>query len=289
MAPRSKTSKRGKGRKGRKGIKNRLSSKAYMTGTDSINKKIYVSSTVAPTQGITVSNYVYNFFALMDQNAGIPTLLSNAAEFRLNCALYDRFRVRGITVTYQPHANTQDNALNQNDTYNYKGDGLMHSVVDRNSAPNAGSLDTFARYGSHKAVSLLKKQSRSYWVKYPTNVWFNCANPPQPSYITQYGGWGLTGGVAWYAEELLEDTAELYNETIGVYKIIYHVEFSGKVIPKVLSMVDLSGNTVIGLQQVYSGGNPLQVPGQTLINDGTQRTKVMGQTIIDLSGTVIPV
>ena len=47
----------------------------------------------------------------------------------------------------------------QNDAYNYLGDGMMHTVVDRNSLPNSGDMGTFMRYGSHRAVSLRKKQS----------------------------------------------------------------------------------------------------------------------------------
>jgi hypothetical protein len=276
-------------RRPRKGIRNHLSKKAYSSATDSINKKFIVATTVAPTQGVTVANYLYYFFPLIDQNAGIPTLLSNQGEFILNCAMYDRFRVRGITVKYTPHANAQDNALNQNDAYNYGGDGLMHSVVDRNGVPSSADMGTFMRYGSHKQKSLLKTQSRSYWVKYPTNVWFQCASPPTPSYITSYGGWGLTGGVGWYAENLLEDSAELFNETIGVFSITYHVEFSGKLLPKILKMVDLSGNTVVGLQSSRVGQNPLMIPGETLIDDGTKKTTVYNATLVDLSGTVIPV
>lgn len=272
-----------------KGIKNHLSKRNYLTGTDSINKKFNVSTIVAPTQGTTVTNYLYQFFSLYDNNAGIPTLLTNNGEFQVNCLMYDRFRVRGVTVTFVPHANTLDQSQNQNDALNYLGDGMLHSIVDRNSVPNSGDMGTFMRYGSHRAISLRKKQSRSYFVNYPTNVWFNCLNPPNGSYITQYGGWGLTGGVGWYAENLMEDVAELWNEPIGVFNITYHVQFSGKSIPRILKMVDLSGNPVIGLSQSTSGGNPLQVPGETLIYDGTIKASVYNATAVDLSGTVIPV
>ena len=126
-------------------------------------------------------------------------------------------------------------------------------------------------------------------MNYPTNVWFNCLNPPSGQYITSYGGWGLTGGVGWYAENLLEDVAELWNEPIGTFQITYHVQFSGKSIPRILKMVDLSGNPVIGLSSSSSGGNPLQIPGDTLIQDGTVKTAVYNATAVDLSGTVIPI
>jgi len=273
-----------KPRKGKKG-KNHLSGKAYASGTDSINKKFICSATVAPTQGVTVANYLYNFFPICDQNAGTPTMLTQNAEFLLNCKLYDRWRPRGITVTYKPHANMLDVAVNQNDVYNYNGDGMLHTIVDRNSAPNSGDIATFMRYGSHKMKAITKTQSRSYFVKFPVNVWFSCAAPPTPQYVNQYGGYGIQGGVAFYAENLLEDVAELYNEPIGVYNITYHIEFSGKTLPKVLSTVDLSGNQILVLSTSTSGGNPLQVPGQTLVGDGTRTTAVFNTKVIDLSGT----
>lgn len=278
--------------KGKKrGIKNHLSKRAYLSGTDSINKKFICSATVAPTQGVTVSNYLYNFFPLWDQNSGIPTLLTQNAEFLLNCKLYDRWRPRGITVTFKPHANVLDGALNQNDSYNFSGDGLLHTVVDRNSAPNSGDIATFMRYGSHMSKPITKSQTRSYFIKLPMNVWWNCANQAgvQPLYVSNYGGYGVQGGVGFYAENLLEDTGELWNEPIGVYTITYHIEFSGKTLPKVLSTVDLSGNQILVLSSSSTGGNPLQVPGETLIGDGTRKTSVYNTKVIDLSGTPWPV
>lgn len=290
MPPRKTKSGPRKGKGMRKGMrkgkgKNHLNRKSYSNATDSINKKFICSATVAPTQGVTVANYVYNFFPLWDQNAGIPTMLTQNAEFLLNCKLYDRWRPRGITVNFKPHANTLDQAMNQNDGYNYSGDGLMHTVIDRNSVPNSGDMATFMRYGSHRAKSLTKSQSRSYWIKLPVNVWFSTSALPTPQYVSQYGGYGIQGGIGFYAENLIEDVAELYNEPIGVYSISYHIEFSGKILPKVLSTVDLSGNQILVLSNSPSSGNPLQVPGQTLTGSGTTTTTVYNTQVIDLSGT----
>ena len=128
--------------------------------------------TQRPAQGTTVANYIAGGTALYSGN-----LLDNA-EFRLYAGLYDRFRINRCYVTATPKANVFSSAEAQADgLLNLVGDGLIHTVIDRDGPPPM-NVARLTRYPSYKAISLLKKWTRRYDVKYPTSVWLDCQDLP---------------------------------------------------------------------------------------------------------------
>lgn len=190
-----------------------------------------------PVQGVSVSNYIYLSYTL--DPTGLQAQYLNNAEFKLWALQYDKFRVNSVTVRVKPKANVLDQANAQNDTtLNVVGDGLVHTAIDRDSvAPNSTAL--ISRYPSYKSYNVLKPFSRSYTVKYPTGVWIDC---DAPGNFTMAKELGLSGGITMYAESLLEDNAELYNEPWAEITVEYNIVFQGKTSNSLKGVYDDEGN-----------------------------------------------
>lgn len=196
---------------------------------------------VTPIQGVTVANYVYTVYTLDPK--GINSQYINNAEFNLWRLQYDKFRVNSVMVSVVPKANVFDQNNAQNDSsLNLNGDGKIHTAIDRDgSAPSSTAL--ISRYPSYKAYSIMKPFKRSYSVKYPTGIWLDCDNP---SGFTMSKELGLTGGVTMYAENLVEDLAELLNEPYAQVTVEYNIVFQGKTSNSLSAVLDDEGN-VIGM------------------------------------------
>lgn len=180
--------------------------------------------TISPTQGLLTSNYIYSGYNMDPTSASNAFYLGNA-EFRLWALQYDKFRVNSVKITVTPKANILDQAVAQQDSlYNVTGDGLIHSCIDRDGlAPSSKAL--ISRYPSYRKYSVLKPWSRTYSVKYPTGIWIDCDSP---SSFTMSKELGLTGGLTFYAENVLEDNAEAINEPWATVIIEYNIVFQGK-------------------------------------------------------------
>lgn len=181
---------------------------------------------VTPVQGVAVHNYVYQVFNMDPINGQIyETSYLKNAEFKLWSLQYDKFRVNSVTVVVTPKANVLDLANAQNDTaYKLTGDGCVHTVIDRDGkAPS--SIAQLARYPSYRKYSVTKKFSRTYAIKYPTGIWLDCDAPALFSMSKELG---LTGSITMYAEDLLEDSGEVYNEPWAQIEVFYNIVFQGK-------------------------------------------------------------
>lgn len=175
-----------------------------------------------PTQGTTVSNYTYGGTQLLGGN------LTTNAEFNFYRLQYDQFRVNRVRLSCTPKANVLDAVTAQQDgTYTLTGDGMIHTCLDRDGlAPS--SIANISRYPSYKSFSLLKKWSRMYSVTYPKGVWLDSQNPTDPQKIGLIESLGLAGGITFYAENLPEDSGEIFNEPWAEIKMEFDVVFRGK-------------------------------------------------------------
>lgn len=223
--------------------------RAFKKGTDTFSLMCTSSAIVVPTQGIATANYVNLWVPLMDATA--KTSFAQNADFSVYRYLYDRVRINSVLVKVTPKANVFDQANAQNDgTLNVTGDGLMHTAIDRDGpVPLSGStaLDTIKRYGSHKSFSVMKPFFRKYSIKYPTGVWFDSSNIfEDETLIHRLGG---TGGIQFYAENLVEDNSEVYNEPWASVEITYHCVFSGRK----PSTVSISPSGVLSLTELEVG------------------------------------
>lgn len=214
--------------------------------------KSKVTATITPQQGALVANYIYNSFTL-DPTGAAAAYMSNA-EFSLYRGLYDKFRVNSVKVTFIPKANVLDQANNNNDTsLNTTGDGKIHSCVDRDGiAPS--SISRISRYPSYRTNSVLKKFSRVYSVKYPTGVWIDCDSPSTFSMTKELG---LSGGVTIYAENILEDSGEVYNEPWASVLVEHNIVFQGKVSGVLSAVYDQSSPPqLVGVSLGYTTADP---------------------------------
>lgn len=202
---------------------------------DTFFLKTKVSAVITPSQGFAVANYIYNSFTLDPNSAAYIT----NAEFNLYKLQYDKFRVNSVKVTFIPKANVLDAVNNNNDgAFNVTGDGKCHTCVDRDGIAPA-STAIISRYPSYRSYSVLKPWSRSYSVRYPTGIWLDAQ---APATFTMSKELGLTGGVTVYAENLLEDNYEAYNEPWGTVLVEHNIVFQGKTSNSLTGVYDGSGN-----------------------------------------------
>jgi len=203
---------------------------------DTFYLKTKTLNNVSFTQAITTSNYFY-WSSTMDPTGTGAAYLNNA-EFQLYRQLYDKFRVNSVKVSVRPKANFLALDQAQNDAaFTLSGDGRVHTCVDRDGvAPS--SKDLISRYTSYKSYNVLKPFSRTYSIKYPMGVWLDCQTPAGFTLAKELG---LKGGVTLYAENILEDAGELFNEPWAEITVEHSIVFQGKV------STDLEGVYVDGV------------------------------------------
>lgn len=193
--------------------------------------------TLTPTQGASVANYVHQNFSMDPTGNAAITYLENA-EFLLWKLQYDKFRVNSVTIKVTPKANVQDLVVGQDNSLNLTGDGLWHTCVDRDSkTPSSKAL--MSRYPSYRKYSLLKGFSRTYAIKYPTGVWVDCDSPATFNMAKELG---LSGSIGLYAENILEDKFEIFNQPICQVEISWNIVFQGKTSNSLTGVYDESGN-----------------------------------------------
>jgi len=237
----------------------RVHKKKAKKNMDTFFFKSKVTATITPQQGALVANYIYNSFSL-DPTGASAAYMQNS-EFNLYRGLYDKFRVNSVRVTFIPKANVLDQVNNNNDqSFNTTGDGKIHHCVDRNGvAPS--SISRISRYPSYRTNSVLKRFTRTYSVKYPAGIWLECGNPAA---FTMNKELGLTGGVTIYAENILEDTAEVYNEPWASVLVEHNIVFQGKVSGSLTANLDENQN-LIGVSVNYTS-NDVNLTPSTLLN-----------------------
>lgn len=191
---------------------------------DTFFLKAKMEAVLTPSQGVTVSNYLSWFPQLL--NATSAYGIANNPEFQFWSKLYDQVRVNSMTIRVVPKANVLDQTNAQNDgTYRVTGDGLIHHVIDRDGA-GPQNVSLLQRYSSYRKSSVLKPWTRSYGIKYPTDIWLDTSNIFEDESLLKR--LGANGGIYVYAENILEDLGELLNEPYAAVYITYNCVFRGK-------------------------------------------------------------
>lgn len=237
--------------------------------------------TITPSQGGTVSNYIFRCYTMDVVNGGgnQTCLFLQNAEFNLWKLYYDKFRVNSVKVTCVPKANVLDQTNAQNDTtYNNQGDGLVHTCIDRDGqAPS--SKASITRYPSYRKYSILKPFSRSYSIRYPTGVWLDCQQPS--AFANMNTVLGLSGGITIYAEGILEDNLEVLNEPWATVTVEYNIVFQGKTSANLSAVRDASDN-LIGVSVIRNDPDAqLSLTPQTNVTGSLEQDT---KTVVALSG-----
>lgn len=240
---------------------------------------------LVPVQGLTVANYIYNFFSLIDNSTTAYSLFKNA-EFIMYKNMYDQFRVNGVMIKCVPKANVLDQAYNQMDgTFTNNGDGVIHTVLDRDSG-TPWNIPSLTRYPSYKKFNFKKSWSRKYNITWPKGLWLDCSSPfEDTTLLNRLGGFG---GIGIYAENLLEEVGELVNEPVADVHIYYQVVFRGKT----NTSLTLNDDGSVSIAQLDLGERPAYstvVPtGGTFITQRILSTADTGLVVQDLSGNYQP-
>lgn len=184
-----------------------------------------VTGSIVPSQGVSVANYTSNFFQLMNPTS--QWAITQFSEFKLFANIYDQVRINRMSIRIVPKATVLDQVNAQNeDALNVSGDGKVHTCVLRDASNYSANVARMIRQPSYKGYSVLKPFVRTYGVKYPTGVWLDCQNIYQDE--TLLDRLGLLGGVGVYAENMLEESGELFNEPWASLEIIVDCVFRGK-------------------------------------------------------------
>lgn len=261
----------------------RKATKQAKSNTDTKFVRIEQSFTLKPTQGVKVSNYVSWFPQLCDPTGTNPVSAASSPKFGIYAYMYDRVRINRMKITITPKANVLDQGNAQLDTdYNLTGDGLVHTCLDRNSAPPQ-SIQAIQYYPSYKSYSNLKKFVRVYSVKYPRDVWLDCKNGKIDFSDTTFPSkLGLFGGIMIYGENFLEDQFEVLNEPWATAKVEYDCVFQGQSMNNISATFDDSGNiTSISLSPYKTN---VYTPSPLMPISGTYHDKR-----VDLSGNEVEV
>lgn len=226
-------------RKAKKVLANRKV-KMAKKNMDTFFLRAKVTGNILPSQGVTVSNYISSYWKLLDPTSAVG--VTNNSEFGMYCSIYDRVRVNSLRVRIVPKANMLDMGQAQNDTtYNVTGDGKVHTAIFREGDGFSGNVARFSRQPSYKAYSVLKPIVRSYKITYPKGVWLDAQNIFNDTTLLQR--LGALGGIGIYAENLLEDNSEIFNEPWASVEFSYDCVFQGK---SVIALIkDASGNIVL--------------------------------------------
>lgn len=221
---------------------------------------------ITPAQGALVSNYVYNNYQLVAPTS-VYTSVLNTKAYKTNAVLYDRVRINKIKVTYTPKANVFDAGNAQNDSQlTLSGNGMVDTAIDRDTIlpwANTGVSEAFQQYPSYRQFPAYKRFSRSYSVKYPTSVWLDTANIFEDSTLLKR--LGLLGNIGVYAENLVEDKGEIFNEPYADVRIEYSMVFQGTK-PTNISL-DASGNVLISPIEPNESDRQYETIGSLALQD----------------------
>lgn len=161
-----------------------------------------------PTQGITVSNYIYDYISpRLDTGSIINVQQMN--EFKMLALVYDRFRVNSVSVKYTPRANVM-NVYDTVDGSLTAGSGVVY-VAQLRDGKGPSHPAQMKRVKGCRAISILKPFRSTYKVKYPKNMWLDCADPNQSNQQGLVESLGLQGGITVYGENFPEVSGTLLN------------------------------------------------------------------------------
>ena len=216
-------------RKSRVARAKRVSNKK-INNLEVVHHTMKTCSAVNPSQGTSISNYVYWMNSASPYLSGgqsVSNSLISLPEFALYRQMYDQFRVHSVNIKVIPRARiAEQTALYTNLDSVTLGKNVFYSVIDRDGIA-ASSIPTLKKYSSVKTHQCNKPMSRSYVVKYEgPNGWFDCQKPQFQMDIQT--NLGLDGGITFYGESLMESLNQETNPVWADMEVTYKVSFRGK-------------------------------------------------------------
>jgi len=220
-----------------------------MDNLEVVRQTFHLSSAVTPSQGVSVSNYVYWQISpspYLSAANGVAVSLQSSPEFALYKNMYDQFRVHSVTLSVKPRANMTEavGLVHGIDTSLITlGKNVFYSVEDRDGAAPA-SIAALKKYSSVKTHRCDKSMSRTYNIKYEgPNGWFDCQKPANQEQVQT--NLGLDGGITVYGESLMEAYNVLLNDTWADLEVYYQVSFRGKALISIKVDED-TGDVTVG-------------------------------------------
>lgn len=210
-------------RRPRKHRKHRAKRSVVPTDKTDFKRSFKVSCLSYPVQGITVSNYLYDYISpRLDTGSMINVNQMN--EFKMLALVYDRFRVNSVSVRYVPRANVMqvydsvDGSLNM-------GAGVVY-VAQLRDGKGPSHPSQLKRIKGCKTYSILKPFTSTYKVKYPKSVWLDCGDSNQANQQGLVEAIGLQGGITVYGENFPETPGTVSNNAWYDVEITFNCTFN---------------------------------------------------------------
>lgn len=204
-----------------------------------IRRQIKVAGFLTPTQGVSVSNYLYAYLSPRHDPAGVVTA-PQLPEFGLWSKMYDRFRINSCSIKIIPRssvnlvANTIDESQNN-------GLGVYYVAMDRDGQCPS-NVQAIKRYRGCKVFKTTSGCYMKYKVKYASNTWFDTSDPNQSNQQGLVETLGLQGGITIYGENFPEPSGNIFNRVWADYEVVFDVSFN-TYNPRNISFAE--GNTIL--------------------------------------------
>lgn len=226
--------------KGRRNAKNstnprrRRNARKNENNVDMHRYNVQLSGSWTPTQGVTVSNFLYTYWSPSPATLTYQSNpIANSPEFALYCNMYDQFKVNGVRVKLIPRVKTLESAAlatAEGAGTITMGKGVIYSVEDRDGiAPS--NIAALKRYASVKTHSIYKTATRTYWIDKTKSNWLDCQGLTLLPDIQKAVGYN--GGITFYGESLPEVKNTLFNEPWYDLEVTYMCVFRGKATVKI--------------------------------------------------------
>jgi len=252
---------------------------------DTYFMRVKFTGIVIPKQGTTVTNYLSYFQPLCCSTQANGFDWRQSADYTTMKYQYDQVRVNRMKVVFTPKANVLDASNAQNDAnLTLIGDGMIHTAIDRDS-PTPQSITALSRYASYHRYSLLKKWTRSYKISWPKGQWLDCGSEFADVQLLRQ--LGAEGGIGAYAEDIVEDKFEWYNEPYAEVTVYFDLVLRGKITPN--TGIDASGNVILYAPSTipHCDPSPLIQTGGGIAGTNRRLTLDLSGNLTDLSGAVI--
>lgn len=191
-------------------------------------KQFKFCSTIKPSQGLTVTNYIKYFVSPYSPISSYS--LSNLAEWRLWAAMYDRFRVTKVHFTIKPRIDNINQMAVTGSASNQTNDssGVYYVTWDRDG-PAPSNVTQLKRYRSTRFYSQTKGCSHSYSVRWPKGFWLDTLADASPSTANSNYPMsqqiGLGGGMTIYGENITEKSGQFVNYIWADIEVTYTCAF----------------------------------------------------------------
>lgn len=181
----------------------------------------------APSQGLTVNNYMYAVLSGPYSVYSGATYLYNTKEWAIYSKLFDRWRLAGVKARFVPLGNMVDfqwGAVNQGDGVIAPSTHRLHSVVDQDG-PAPDDISILRTYASYRSSKMYKTLTRKLGYKYAKNQWFDTSAPPTETNESKESS--FSKAITVYGENFPESNGTVINVPMYRLEIEYYLVFQG--------------------------------------------------------------